>query len=74
MSKDPCKRALSVPIRSLQELKSWKPVVDRSRPQFGKKCYAATGPGGPFSERLAKNVPKTLICHDMKGKVATPYG
>ncbi|XP_057366566.1 uncharacterized protein LOC130687416 isoform X2 [Daphnia carinata] len=61
------KGALSVPIRSLDELKSWKPLIDRSRSQFGQQCFTATEPGGSFREQSTNNVPKTIICHDMKG-------
>lgn len=67
MSEEFCEKSLSVPIRSLEELKTWKPLTDRTRSQFVQQCFTATGPGGSFREQSTKNVPKTLICHDMKG-------
>lgn len=59
--------SVSVPIHSLEELKSWKIVTSRSKLEVGEQCFVAWE-SGVLKDCMHKNVPKTLICHDMKGK------
>ncbi|XP_046438826.1 cytosolic endo-beta-N-acetylglucosaminidase 1-like isoform X2 [Daphnia pulex] len=59
--------SMSVPIHSLEELKSWKIPTSHAKLEFREKCFAACESGGIFQDCLVKNVPKTLVCHDMKG-------
>ncbi len=69
MSEQGCDSPRTSPICSLEELRSWKCLTNRSSlKSVGKRCFAASEVGGNFSDCLAKNVPKTLVCHDMMGE------
>ena len=69
MSDQECKKYRTAPIRSLAELRSCKFLTNRSSLKpVGKRCFAASKPGGNFKDSLSKNVPKTLVCHDMMGE------
>ena len=70
MSDQECKKYRTAPISSLEELRSSKFLTNRSilKP-VGNRCFAASKPGGNFKDSLSKNVPKTLVCHDMMGEL-----
>lgn len=63
-SVDKCK-----PIYTLEELHSWQPPVSSSLLQKHEEGVriGAQGEYGAFKRLPKKDVPKTLVCHDMKG-------
>lgn len=57
----------SFPICSLEELKKLKLVTNQSKLQpKEQRCFTAVN--AKFKDEISKNVPRTLVCHDMKGK------
>lgn len=55
------------PISSLEELTAFKLVTQQARPKpVGKRCFSALDE--KFKDVKLKHVPKTIVCHDMKGK------
>lgn len=59
----------AVPIKSLEELKLWKPITNQTRLKtIGNKHFSIfNSVDGKFTEHCGKTLPKTLVCHDMKG-------
>lgn len=58
------------PIKTLEELFDWQPLTCNQSTLTAKssKCFAANRPNSDkLSCQSSKDLPKTLVCHDMMG-------